>query len=217
MRRVTVMEWERVVRYERGRLVGVLEPGRHWVRGPSRLLRVDLRQRTLTMPLQEVLTTDGLAVRLSLAAQWRVVDAVAFVSTAESAPDALYVQLQLALRAPVAATPVADLVADRGAVLDQVVDAVRPAALSLGIALDRVAVRDLTFPAELRSLFAEVVRARQESLASLERARGEQAALRSLANTAALIEQHPSLLRLRTLQAVEAGRATVLLHEQPQG
>jgi hypothetical protein len=47
-----------------------------------------------------------------------------------------------------------------------------------------------------------VVRARQEGLAALERARGESAALRNLVNAAALVEQRPSLLQLRLLQTV---------------
>jgi len=47
------------------------------------------------------------------------------------------------------------------------------------------------------------VRARREGLAALERARGETAALRNLANAARMIEQNPHLLQLRTLQVME--------------
>lgn len=212
MRRATVMAWQRVVRYERGRLVGVLEPGRHWLWRPARLVSVDMRHRTLTMPTQDVLTADGLSVRLSLAARWRVADPVPFVEAAESPEQSLYVQLQLALRAPVAATPLAELVADRGVVLSSVAESVRPVAASLGIEILQVAVRELAFPAELRAAFAEVVRARQEGAAALERARGEAAALRSLANTADLLGRHPELLRLRALQTAEGRRASVVLH-----
>ena len=37
-------------------------------------------------------------------------------------------------------------------------------------------------------------------------------ALRSLANTAKLLEDHPALLRLRALQAAEQAGTTLVLH-----
>jgi len=211
-RRVTVLAWQRGVHLHRGHLVGVLGPGRHWVQWGSKVLRLDVRRRVLTMPTQEMLTADGVVVRVSLAAHWRVADPLIFVSAADDAKAALYLLLQLGLRAPVADVPVHELVADRGRILDRVAEQVRPAAAELGIALDTVAVRDLSFPAELRSAFAEVVRAREEARAALERTRGEQATLRSLANTAALLERHPTLLRLRAVQAAERTGGTLVLH-----
>ena len=212
VRWVTVFDYERVVRYRRGRLVGVLGPGRHWLGGlGNSLRRVDLRERVLTMPLQELLTGDGVAVKVGLAASWRVDDPVTFVQSAETVQDALYLHLQLALRAPVAAVPVAEVVADRAAVSTAVLEAAGRSASAYGVRLVHVAVRDLTLPGELKSLFAEIVRARQESQAALERARGEAAALRSLANTAALLEAHPVLLHLRTLQVAESAGSPVLL------
>lgn len=42
-------------------------------------------------------------------------------------------------------------------------------------------------------------------------ARSEVAATRAMANAARLMADHPALLQLRTLQAVEAGGATVVL------
>jgi hypothetical protein len=57
--------------------------------------------------------------------------------------------------------------------------------------------------------------ARSEGQAALERARSEVAATRALATAAKLAETHPGLLELRTLQAVEAGGATVVLSADP--
>ena len=49
-----------------------------------------------------------------------------------------------------------------------------------------------------------VLKAKQEGQAALERARGESAALRNLANAARLIEGQPALATLRFLQTLEA-------------
>jgi len=70
-------------------------------------------------------------------------------------------------------------------------------------------------PAELRRAAAEVAAARAEGQAALERARGEVAATRALANAARMVADQPALLQLRTLQAIEAGGATVVLSAGP--
>lgn len=57
----------------------------------------------------------------------------------------------------------------------------------------------------VRSAYADVIEARQHGLAALERARGESAAVRNLANAAQLVEKHPGIMQLRLLQAVETG------------
>src|SRR5260370_21107736 len=70
----------------------------------------------------------------------------------------------------------------------------------MGVKLSSVEVRDLMMPGDLKKIFAQEVQARKEGLAALERARGETAALRSLANAARLGQYNPALLQLRLLQ-----------------
>ena len=68
------------------------------------------------------------------------------------------------------------------------------------------------FPGQLKEIFAQVVKARKEGLAALERARGETAALRNLANAAKMAEKSPALMQLRLIQAVgeSSGNSVVL-------
>ncbi|RBY79331.1 hypothetical protein DQ239_06735 [Blastococcus sp. TF02-09] len=77
--------------------------------------------------------------------------------------------------------------------------------------LERLSLRDVMVPAELRRAAADVAVARAQGQAVLERARSEVAATRALANAARMVAEQPALLQLRTLQAVEAGGATVVL------
>ncbi len=48
---------------------------------------------------------------------------------------------------------------------------------------------------------------KQEGQAALERARGESAALRNLANAARLLEGNPALLNLRLMQSLSAAQS----------
>jgi regulator of protease activity HflC (stomatin/prohibitin superfamily) len=210
--RVTVQEWERVLVYKDGRFCDELGPGRHRVRLWRRWrVHVTVRPRQLPMPLQEVLTGDGLSVKVSLTATVRVVSARTWVEAVEG-PDAfLYTALQVALREAVAARTLDELLADRSTMPDELTEAVAGTAAGVGLAVAAVALRDVVVPAELRRAAAEVVTARAEGLAALERARSEVAATRALTNAARLVDEHPGLLHLRTLQAIEAGGATVVL------
>jgi regulator of protease activity HflC (stomatin/prohibitin superfamily) len=84
-----------------------------------------------------------------------------------------------------------------------------------GCEIKAARIAALTLPPELRRLYAEVERAKLESAAALERARGEQAALRSLANAARMLKGNPELMNLRVLQALSVpagkGQPTLVL------
>jgi len=83
----------------------------------------------------------------------------------------------------------------------------------------RVAIRDIMVPANLRDAFAAATIAQKQGQATLERARGEVASMRALANAARMTQDHPSLLQLRAIQAVQAseGRNTLVLDLSGQG
>src|SRR5262249_6867499 len=151
------------------------------------------------------LTADGLSARISLLVKVGVRDPVLAHEAAADGLAQVYAAVQVALRTEVAARTLEELLGDRDRLGPAVAEAVAPSAIALGRELASVAVRDLMVPSELRQAALRVVTARQEGLAALERARGETAALRSLANAARLAQDTPALLALRTLRAVETG------------
>lgn len=212
--RVVVREWESVLVYRDGRFERALAGGRHRLRRRRReLLRLDRRPRLVQVPGQELLTLDGLSAKVSLLARVAVADARRAVETVQDAEAEVYAALQVALRTEVATRTLDALLADRDEVGVRVQAAVEDEVAGLGRRLEGVAVRDVMLPAELRVATLRVHTARQEALAALERARGETAALRSLANAARLAQDNPALLALRTLRAVETGGATVVLRQ----
>ncbi|MEU6155372.1 SPFH domain-containing protein [Actinosynnema sp. NPDC047251] len=204
----TLMPWERAVHFRRGELIGELGPGEHTLGRRDQLHRVDTRPRSQTPAWQDVPTSDGVLIRVTLAVTWAVADATAFVVAAQDPTAELHLALQLALRAAILTRPHDQVDPARGEVSVEIQDIIRPRVAELGIELRQAAVRDVVMPAELRkAALAELV-ARSESRACLERARGETAALRSLLNAARLAEEHPALLQLRSLQAAQ----TVVVH-----
>ena len=73
--RTTVFEYERGVKFSRGRFKGVLRPGMYWHSAQTRIHRLDVRSTRVAIAGQEVLSADGVAVKASILATYRVSDA----------------------------------------------------------------------------------------------------------------------------------------------
>ena len=87
---------------------------------------------------------------------------------------------------------------------------------TIGVELLDVDIRDVMLPGELKRAFAAVIAARKEGEAALERARGETAALRSLANAGRMLDDNPGLLQLRILQEVGQSSGNTIVFGAPE-
>lgn len=170
------------------------------------------------IPSQEVMTSDGASVRATVTSLVQVASPVVAVRAGDWR-SRWYLDVQQALRKAVTVAPLDELVSDRSALDERLDVGLRPAAAELGLELKGLALRDLVVLGEPRRQMAEVVAARLAGRASLERARGETASLRSLANAAALIRDNPALYKLRLLQELTAssGNTFILDTEPPIG
>ena len=215
---VTVHDYERGLRYRSGRFTGLVDPGAHVVIRPLNEVRVlDGRPAFTIVEGQEVLTSDGVAVKVSLAARYVVGDPVAAVTNDQDFTRALHVELQLGLRDALASGTVEEILASRAKIGPAVLERTASALARIGIEVLSVEVRDLMVPGELKRLFAGVVAARKEGEASLERVRAETAALRSLANAGRMVEENPGLLQLRMLQQVGGSTGNTVMLSMPDG
>ncbi len=193
--------------YHKGKFAEVLGAGRHirWGRHYS-LDAQDLRRTSLVIAGQDVLTADNVGLKLSLVVVYQVVDPVKAAHETQDWRGDLYNTAQLALRGVVGAVAVEALLNQRLEIGAQLLARVQPEAAKNGINVHSVEVKDVMFPAELKRAFAEVLKSKQEGQAALERARGESAALRNLANAAKLLEGNPALLNLRLMQSLSAAQ-----------
>lgn len=215
-RRFVVQAWEKALLFEAGVLVETLAPGayRRWAR-ELLVRRVDMRPGIVALPVQEVPTADGVTVKITVAGLARVVDPVANVIGAQDADAVLYLAVQVALRELAAGKTVEELVGGRGDLGRELRGAVRGVD-AVGLVVEQLELKDIVLPADLKRAQSEVLVARAQGLAALERARGETAALRNLANAARLATDNPALLQLRMLQEMGAASAlTVVIGGQP--
>ncbi|MCU1283666.1 MAG: putative stomatin/prohibitin-family rane protease [Acidobacteriales bacterium] len=203
LQRVTIYEHQRGLKYSGGRFIGVVPPGIHWRIWKSDVIQnVDIRIVHANLQGQEIPSSDGVPVKISLSYSYSIVDLNAAFHKVDSYHTAIVMYLQIALRSVISENKIEDLLAGRGQLSTRIREQVEPKLTEIGLRLESVDVRDIMVPGELKKIFAQVLKAQKEGLAALEKARGETAALRSLANAAHMMEENPYLLRLRLLQTM---------------
>ena len=201
---VVVFEFERGLFYKRGKFERLLEPGQHWYfRAVRSVQKMDVRTRLVTLPGQEMLSSDNVGIKVTLVCSYKVDDPYRATMDVQNYVQSLYAELQVNLRDIVGETPIDDLLVKRKEIGEELLNRTQDTVLAFGVFLESVAVKDIMFPGELRRIFAQVVNAKMEGRAALERARGESAAMRNLANSAKLLEKNPGLLQLRILQTLD--------------
>jgi regulator of protease activity HflC (stomatin/prohibitin superfamily) len=189
-----------------GKVEKLLEPGMHafWkFRRDVRAEVVDLRLQVLEVAGQEILTRDKVTLRVNLTAGYRVSDVLVAYAKQAKPMDYLYKELQFGLRAAVGTRTLDELLENKG-VIDEVVEAhIRRRVAGFGLEVESVGVKDIILPGEMKVLLAKVVEAEKAAQANVIRRREETAATRSLLNTAKVMEDNPTALRLKELETLE--------------
>ncbi|WP_051530040.1 slipin family protein [Anoxybacteroides tepidamans] len=211
--KTTIYEYERGLKYYKGKFQEVLQPGQYWSNSLTTSIEViDIRPAVLTIASQEVATQDNISVKISLVSSYEVVDPYAATIKVHNYYENLYLTLQLSLRQIVGSIKLDELLEKRTAIGEQLLELSRSKVAELGLQLHSVTVKDLVLPSDLKKAYMQVIKSQKEGLAVLEKARGETAALRNLANAAKMIENNPMLLQLRLLQTVgESSGNTVVM------
>lgn len=203
---LTVKPGERLLALRAGLPTTVLEPGRHWRHLRTTYRLIDVRERLEQIAPQEVLTADGVSVKVTAVLRWSVGDPVRFTERVADPAAFVYLAVQVALRDALTGVAVEDAVATARRDLAPVLTGAAAAAgAEVGVQVREVVVKDVILPADLRAAYAELVTGKQRAQLQLDQARAETAALRSLANAAKLLDDHPALAKLRLVQALPYG------------
>jgi regulator of protease activity HflC (stomatin/prohibitin superfamily) len=171
--------------YEDGVFTRQLKPGKHvWKRrlfekAVERSIKlVDVRERSLTLKGQEILTRDKVAIRVSLLVYFRVVDPEAAIHNVASYEERIYEDVQLAARRFLASRDLDAILSDRNEISDAVRVDVKSIAATYGVQIVRADVKDLAFPGNLREIMNQVLETERRSEAKLIEARRASDALR---------------------------------------
>ena len=182
MKEIVINESNLGLLYEDGAYARTLEPGKHVLRKGlidkvSRQVKmVDMRERSLTIKGQEILTSDKVAIRVSLLVYYRVTNPVAATHNVSSYEDRIYEDVQLAARRFLASRALDMILTDRNEISDAVKNDVTGSAASYGVEVVRADVKDLIFPGNLREIMNKVIETERRAEAKIIEAKNDAAA-----------------------------------------
>jgi regulator of protease activity HflC (stomatin/prohibitin superfamily) len=197
-----------------GTFVETLPAGRHvfWKGvADTKLVPLDTRELILDVAGQEIMTADKVTLRLNALVTYRIADVRLAVGVVDDARQALYRETQLVLRALVGARELDGFLADKDGVVRELEEGLRRRMPAVGMELVSVGIRDVILPGEMKELLNKVTEAKKAAEANLIVRREETAAMRSQANTAKLLQDNPTLMRLRELEVLEKVAANAKL------
>src|SRR6266496_3366700 len=197
-------EYERGIIFRLGRLLP--EPKRPglFILIPvvDRMVKVDLRTITLTVPPQEVITKDNVPVRVNAVAYFRIVDPNAAIVQVENFMVATSQIAQTTLRSVLGQHVLDQLLSERdkiNALLQEIID---EATAPWGIKVSIVEVKDVEIPANMQRAMARQAEAERERRAKVINAEGEYQASERLKDAALVLAENPMSLQLRFLQTM---------------
>ncbi len=204
-----------------GRFIGQLEPGLYafWKDvADARVVELDMREAQIDVSGQEIMTLDKVTLRMNALVTYVIKDARRAVSAASDVRQSLYRDVQLALRAVVGARELDSFLTGKDDVAQELEKHVRDQATALGLEVRSVGIKDVILPGDMKDLMNRVTEAKKAAEANLIARREETSAMRSQANTAKLLSDNPTLMRLRELEVLEkiaaAGKLNIVLGEK---
>src|SRR3982750_2290997 len=197
-------EYERGIVFRLGRLLPQPKGPGLFILIPvvDRMVKVDLRTITLTVPPQEVITKDNVPVRVNAVAYFRIVAPKDAIVQIENFMVATSQIAQTTLRSVLGQHQLDELLAERekiNAILQEIID---EATAPWGIKVSIVEVKDVEIPQGMQRAMARQAEAERERRAKVINAEGEFQASERLKDAAVVIEAHPIALQLRYLQTL---------------
>jgi regulator of protease activity HflC (stomatin/prohibitin superfamily) len=198
-----VQQYERGVIFILGRLTGAQGPGVFWVPPIiTRMIKVDLRIITLTVPPQEVITRDNVTIKVAAVVYFYVVDPKAAVVNVVNYIQATSQIGQTTLRNVLGQSELDELLAQRTKINRDLQTIIDEHTERWGVKVTAVEIKDIELPSSMQRAMAKQAEAEREKRAKVIHAEGELQASTQLAQAANVISSQPAALQLRYLQTL---------------
>jgi len=198
-----VREYERLVVFRLGRLVGERGPGLVLlIPIVDRAVKVGLRTVAMDVPPQDIITKDNVSVKVNAVIYFRVVSSQEAVVEVENYLYATSQIAQTTLRSILGQAELDELLAERekqNQALQQVIDRQTE---PWGVKVTTVEVKNVDLPQDMQRAIARQAEAERERRAKVINAEGEYQAATRLAEAAAVIGREPTAIQLRYLQTL---------------
>lgn len=199
-----VNQYERGLILTLGKYSGTREPGLTLVVPViQRMIKVDIRIITSTIPQQEVITKDNVPVGINAVVYFKVENPEKALLEIEDFTKAVREYAQATLRDVIGGVELDDLLAERTKIAEEIRSVVEEATKSWGVNVTSIKIQDIELPADMKRVMAKQAESERERRAVIIRAEGESKAAENLALAARKLSEIPGGLSLRTLATIE--------------
>ena len=200
---VEVKEYERGIRFSRGKFKSTLEPGWHIILPIFQSYKkVDIRTRAVDVPAQDAITRDNVTIKINAVLYYKVFDAAKSILAVENFYYAISQLAQTTMRNAVGAVTLDELLVERDKISTEICKVIDELSDPWGIKVENVELKDISLPEEMQRVIAKVAEAEREKMAVITKAQGEVEASENLSRAAENMARVPGALHLRTLSTI---------------
>ncbi|MFZ3169346.1 MAG: slipin family protein [Candidatus Methanoperedens sp.] len=198
-----IREYERVVIFRMGRLLGAKGPGMFFIIPiVDSIVKTDLRVITIDVPKQSIITRDNVTVDVDAVLYYRVLEPINAVTKVENYMLATSMLAQTTLRDILGQIELDDLLSKREELNKKLQEVLDAATDPWGIKITAVTIRDVSLPESMMRAIAKQAEAERERRSRIILADGESQASRKMIEAAELYQRVPIAMKLRELQTL---------------
>jgi len=214
-----VREYERLVVFRLGRLIGQKGPGLVFmIPVVDRFVRISLRIITLDVPTQEVITRDNVTTSVNAVVYYRVIDPNRAVNNVEEYKMATAQLAQTTLRSVAGQADLDELLSERDKLNQKIQSILDEATDPWGIKVTAVEIKDVVIPEALQKAISRQATAERERRAVIVQAQGEKEAAGKIAEAAKILNSEEGgfyVRLLRTLPEIASQQGSIIAFPLP--
>ena len=200
---VQIDEYERGVKFSRGKFSKIMDPGWNIVLPIfESYKKIDIRTKAVDVPEQDAITKDNVSVRINAVIYYKIFDASKAILEVENFYYAVSQLAQTTMRNVVGSVSLNELLGEREKISVEICKIIDEATDPWGIKVENVELKDVSLPEEMKRVIAKAAEAEREKEAILTKAKGEVEASNNLAKAAEVMASVPGAMHLRTLSTL---------------
>ena len=200
---VQIDEYERGVKFSKGKFSKIMQPGWNLVLPIfESSKKIDIRTKVVDVPEQDVITKDNVSVRINAVIYYKIFDASKAILEVENFYYAVSQLAQTTMRNVVGSVSLNELLGEREKISVEICKIIDEATDPWGIKVENVELKDVSLPEEMKRVIARAAEAEREKEAILTKAKGEVEASKNLAIAAETMSSTPGAMHLRTLSTI---------------
>ncbi|MDP2925443.1 MAG: SPFH domain-containing protein [Nanoarchaeota archaeon] len=207
-----INQYERGVKFTLGKYTGIMEPGlRIVIPIFQRFDRVDMRQATIELPPQEVITKDQVSLRIDGVVFYKVKDPEKVILNVENLKSQVEAKASSELKEIIGNKSMKESLSDREDIAKKLMNMLNKAIDDMdskdkkewGIEIKAIQINNIELPKELIRAMSKQAEAEREKEARLTKAQGEYEASKRFGDASKIYHNNPEALRLRELQTYQ--------------